>query len=846
MIKLTRKNLLDLLVNGQGRSGTATYIPPHPMLAELTRDFYARLMLHNPGYEVFGRGVDDRRFDALARLLVGDETCAAVGFNGRNVIIATNRAEHPEQRLTYQVNNKLSFGMSLTDGLDVTPILYLYVGSRHICTKIGGTIHYEYDPRGFFVCNSLQPIHFHIDAIDHAIPFIPDFPIGVKLKLNEAIPAPSAREFNSTPPAEKNIETLGIQREISIEPLARRVEKLFDLPLRLLAKATLEHRADLLEKFENSPDTVTWRESFLHDSLVWQTSTWFTRAGLDPRDFSNPAVMSLREFVSNLNQDYAKFKRDNDIVCPSTAAMHRWASLVVSKMKIGNLEAPPFIAKNAQLFMDRALRVFLDIEKFFDFIRMDAAEGGDFSRVLADEYVPIERGSYPPKSNVPVIVPPDLPDGTHAEFRVLKHSDGLLKYVATSKLSCALCNLVFKTFGAEHVVSLDGENHSGGHGKLYPWVLPDEFYNNTEFMTYFLSAELYEALNSIRDEKLNLNGENYTIGQLFRLIIESVGKLEESDLDSLGVRAKISELLGKEYVDGLKLFHREDDLPYESDDEDAPASHSASGASLAHRKFLLHPILADGNCMFEAAREGAILIGREDAPADQMTLRAQIRDLLTARPELVAQAITDMVMTGDLRGVNDDGFRTILKELITQRQEFQRAHLLAHEIRENILGNVLGRNLAGHYIALLDQDGFWGGEVELGAAADILQVRIIVHRGNRELPINPANNDGTFPEVHLRFNGGHYDVLIRNPDYIEPAVEPEIANAGAGAGAGAPAAVALDDSEVASAVVECSGSASGSFGGDTHAAPVLDFDSAAAFAAVLVAGIVLSDTTDHS
>ena len=43
-----------------------------------------------------------------------------------------------------------------------------------------------------------------------------------------------------------------------------------------------------------------------------------------------------------------------------------------------------------------------------------------------------------------------------------------------------------------------------------------------------------------------------------------------------------------------------------------------------------------------------------------------------------------------------------------------------------------------------------------------------------------------------------------------------------------------------------SGAATGSVGGNTHAAPVLDFDSAASFAAVLVAGIVLGDAIDHS
>lgn len=147
-------------------------------------------------------------------------------------------------------------------------------------------------------------------------------------------------------------------------------------------------------------------------------------------------------------------------------------------------------------------------------------------------------------------------------------------------------------------------------------------------MVHFLGEELYRRLISIQDQVFKLNSVNYTIGELFKLIIESLGSLNEDDLAKLGVKEKVSELLGAEYKGSLKLFHKESDLPYESDDEDAPAAYSASGAFSANRKFIKHAVEGDGNCLFNAAIYGARLIGKA-VPADQVVFRVQIRSVLT-------------------------------------------------------------------------------------------------------------------------------------------------------------------------------------------------------------------------
>ena len=764
MIKLTelsRKNLLNLLLNGQGKKGVKNYIEPSKFLAEWTRDFYARLIFYNPGYEVFSRGVDDRRFDALARLLVGNETCAAVGFNGTNILIATNQAHHEEKKIHYQIDFSLIGDNDFNQGIVIQPILRLFYNNQFIVQLDGNVVQYQYDHiNGLYYNISLTDLNFYIDSVDHGIPSLPS--INIPFSLKSIIPAPpqiNPEDFINL--ISNGYIVNGINKNVSIEPLARRIDKLFFLPLRLLAKIILERREDKLYEFETSSNMVEWLESFLHDSLVWETATWYRNENINPRNFADNNMTIIRQFVTLLNEDYIKFKEKNDILIPATKAVKLWASIVIAKILTGDLVAPLFIASNPAFFMERALRYFEDIDKLLDFVKNDALENRNFAKMLASEVI-----VYPPKpSKIPVIIKDSLPEGTHAELRVLWESiknTKTLKYIATSKLCCPLCNLIFKTFGIEHITNLDGENHSGGHGKIYPWILPDEFYNDNDFMIAFLGEDLFASLLSMDGKNVKLHSVNYTTIELIKLIIESLGRFNEEDLEALGIRVKIGELLGNHYSGALKLFYNEGDLPYESDDEGVPHSYSSNPAAI--NKFIKHTIQGDGNCMFNAILKGVSLLGN-DAPEDHMALRVKIQEHMRTFPErfneAINHAILDMVMAGDMRGVSDANFIGILMHLLNLKRTLQSANTPIHEIRENILHAVQGMNLAEHYIDLIDRDGFWGGEAELGAASEILELSFLVYRNNRVIPINNAGNE--VQVVHLRFNGGHYDVLTENP-----------------------------------------------------------------------------------
>ena len=297
--------------------------------------------------------------------------------------------------------------------------------------------------------------------------------------------------------------------------------------------------------------------------------------------------------------------------------------------------------------------------------------------------------------------------------------------------------------------------------------MPDEFYSDDDFMTAFLGEDLFALLFSMDGKKFKLNSVDYTIKELVKLIIESLGSFNEVDLEELGIRKRISELLGHNYNSALKLFYKEGDLPYESDDEDAP-SYSSNPTSISTKRFIKHPIEGDGNCMFNAILKGASLLGI-DVLEDQMALRIKIQEHMRTFPERFNEAIThailDMVMVGDVRGISDANFIDALKELLHLKRSLQSANTSIHEVRENILHTVQGMNLAEYYINLIDRDGFWGGEAELGAASEILELRFLVYRNNRVVPISNTGHEAQV--IHLRFNGGHYDVLTENPAFNE-------------------------------------------------------------------------------
>jgi len=750
---MKNKQLKEILLSGQSKTKTRDEIPPDLTLANWTRDLYVRFFIYNPGYELLRTGVtlENTFEDRLARLLVGDETVAAVSFDGTNILIATNKDKHERQEITYTLKlNKIKNAFSSNVVVQFRPQLELfYNGEIILIVEHPNTVKYEitedYDSDSevpIFQLKTASNIIFTIQSDQHLIPYLPE--IRVTYTLNSYL---SNTKFN-------NIE---LQKEVAIDPLQRRVDHLFAVALRLWATACIHPDKSFIIKVKESPDYASWLEIFFQDSLIWEAAkTWGIKAG-DQRNFSDSKIKDFRSFVADLIKDYQQFKSDNAINSVSILNFQIWANLVVDKILNGIISAPEFFIKakyGPVALMNRIIRYFIDIERIFEIIERDAEIGGSLSALLAKEitHEDIERvhnGAKLPFSNIPKILPPELENEVHAELRILFElmKKGTLHPVGISKLCCPYCNLIFKATKAKYSVGED--IHTGGHGKLYPtWLLSKEFSQNETFMRIFLGDDLYERFITFKDQSFVLQGKSYTKGDLAISIIQSLGSLAEEDLESLGVRSSIKEVTGEDYQGKLQLVINEHspDLPYEDDDINYSIPSS----------FSVEPIEIDGNCMFNAALRGV----SHSRYQSHVELREGVTDYVLERfteyKPLIETLIVRMIMTGDLRGITNTNFRLELHELLGQRLSYTSSL----NIEDAILQGVRNKGLVEKYILLINEDGFWGSDIELGIISSILDVTFVVHRGGREFSVGHSTTNN----VHLRFTGSHYDLLREIPE----------------------------------------------------------------------------------
>ncbi len=93
-------------------------------------------------------------------------------------------------------------------------------------------------------------------------------------------------------------------------------------------------------------------------------------------------------------------------------------------------------------------------------------------------------------------------------------------------------------------------------------------------------------------------------------------------------------------------------------------------------------------------------------------------------------------------------------------------------VDDNIRELIATGGIVGDYINMIQHNAAWGGNVELGILSRIMGVQIIVHRrnGNIDPPINNTGNLNAL-EVHLDYNGGHYNLIIMPGMEQDPLLE---------------------------------------------------------------------------
>ena len=746
--KLTGKDLEKLFATGNEE------------LRTFARDLYARVREFNPNREVYDRELIDRRFDALARLLVGDEVCASIAFNGDNLLISTNLDNHHTHHITYSINCVIKAGSLIETGYVMQPVLYFsHSGSQIRLGPIPGPlVHYHFDSSlGMLRTNNNTNIRIVIDPADHLIPFLPAVDIGITAVLNEIIPLPmtpviiSGQQIFLKIPRfyETDVEEKTQFNDLStaIDPLVRRAQVLVEhLSFIALVRVRELEGVDLPSIGKINDAIEKNRAKFLEQSLAWEAASWYNskKKLLNFRDLNDKATLENRLELSVLlrflSEDFYQY-REAHYSDSISSLVRQWGLSVLDRIKTVEISIPKFMEESGfdiTRFLGRALRYFIDLEKIECFVRDDVEGNGALAiKLLKSE------GPGKIKSLVK-IVDGVLGGGIHTEIRLLCDillSGKKVSYIGISMLSCPMCKVALETNKEGAFTGTAKAIISGIHASLFgKWPLGSLLVNK-KFLKVFLGDQLYEQFEDLGEcivkegnKNVTYDGEDWAV-----LMIESLGVLNEK-LNLIDYKGE--KIWSIHFKNTPPLSVKDVNKADESDDEEGDG-------------FNLVPIAIDGNCMYNA-----VLRGMNNDQINHFNLRnivvREIEDHFDNYQVEIANQILDAVQTGEIYGYRGD----ILAKI--QKLHSIREALLArggedYDIDTQIYNYIITNDLARDYINTIHLNAVWGGDVELGIIARHFNVGIIVHRNAHALPIN--NDDPSLEQLHLRLNHGHYDLL---------------------------------------------------------------------------------------
>lgn len=515
-----------------------------PELVNFTRDFYYLLASVNPVRQTNTRPEEYRRLDAMSRLLVGDETCAAVAFDGHNLLIATNENTHSKDRINIKINFLMKADRYATDQYQFYPVIYISlneaVPTRVLVDKPVTYYYKKRDDSFTLTSDSPKTIDATLTPAQHLLPNFPDFPVGPHITVQQKIPlsklivvdgpAPIGVRYNfikqdlaSKPNQE--IEHEGIFTSIPLNGLQRRAEVLVDHLATVSLFALNEDRMSEsdLQKYSSVADHT--RQRVLMNSLSWEASTWYKDA-FHPRGYIDSRKVGIDKFLEVLNDDFSLYKAQYFQDQGKVALVRGWFEQVVLKIHSGNIEAPEYIKQNIPQFIEKAERYFIDLAKLEDFFKDEIKDHSPLAELFLNQ-----GGPSTVKSCIKII--DDLEDGVHAEIRVL---DYLLKnelhvdYISTSFLCCAHCKLFMDAHGVKNI--------SGGHAKAYAkWILPTKFIENENFLKAFLGDVLYSQFEALKHSLtiIPFNNQQTTKSELALKIVQGIASLNPLSLNVLGV-----------------------------------------------------------------------------------------------------------------------------------------------------------------------------------------------------------------------------------------------------------------------------------------------------------------------
>lgn len=487
----------------------------------------------------------------MARLLVGDETCAAVAFDGNNLLIATNENTHSEDFIRMRIHLMVKGDRYATNQYEVYPVVYIS-SSDMIPTRVlvDKSVKYFYSKKHQclqLTNDSPQKINAILTPAQHLLPSIPDVDVGYHITVKEQIPFTKDQYRDM----EQDLSRFGsiefptlFNNRVPLNALHRRAEIIVD---HLATVSLIEFKGDEmtesdLQKYVSITDNN--RKNVLINSLSWEASTWYRKA-YNPREPICPEKAGIDKFIKILNDDFSEYYRAHQYNegKGQTSIVKDWFKLAMHKIKSQEIQAPEFVQNNISKFEKNAEQYFIDLAKLEEFFKHEIQIGSSLAELFLNEGGPLEDKSF-------IKILDELENGVHAEIRIL---DYLLQhkipieYIATSYLCCAHCKLFMD--------SREIENISGGHAKAYAqWILPSKFTKDDNLMKIFLGDELYHQLDSLRDKVITMPHNNgvTTKSEIALQIIQNIASLNEPSLEALGLD---------------RIWNNESLLADESDDE---------------------------------------------------------------------------------------------------------------------------------------------------------------------------------------------------------------------------------------------------------------------------------------
>lgn len=275
--------------------------------------FHDRLSVENSQRALSNnRTLHEEHIDTLGRLLVGDETCAAIAIYGNKIYVSTNKINHTPQKLTIKLTemrikagstkHKMKIAIVLR-GTTLTKVFHIalpeaeynfdqraFPGVSQDAKRLG-TLHPQLKKQSI-TCE----IPYEGEKNGHGIVTFP-YPITLTICLGD-MPGISFHGRLSQDLVLDNESTLGGRSyECSLDPLTRRAKRIFD-HLGLLALFYLKDEPNLVSDFE----TVINQDRI---ETIKQIALWEIPGGLKG---GGSLSKSLREYEEPKNTNISQKK----------------------------------------------------------------------------------------------------------------------------------------------------------------------------------------------------------------------------------------------------------------------------------------------------------------------------------------------------------------------------------------------------------------------------------------------------------------------------------------------------------------------------------------------------------